>query len=104
MKALYRALVAEMLKMKRTLALWLAIIAPLLVVGLNMAMGYERREFYQSQQLGAQIWFDFGVQTMVLWGLLMMPLFVTLETALVATWEHGNSLFSETGQFSPFLK
>ena len=90
MKALYRALGAEMLKMKRTLALWLAIIAPLLVVGLNMAMGYQRREFYQSQQLGAQIWFDFGVQTMVLWGLLMMPLFVTLETALVATWEHGN--------------
>jgi hypothetical protein len=90
MKALYRALGAEVLKMKRTLALWLAIIAPVLVVGLNMAMGYQRREFYRNQQMGAQVWFEFGLQTMVLWGLLMMPLFVTLETALIAIWEHGN--------------
>lgn len=90
MKALFRALRAETLKTKRTLALWLAVIAPLVVVGLQTFLVYNSREVYQSRQLGSGMWIQFGLQTMVMWGLLMMPLFVTLETALVATWEHRN--------------
>lgn len=88
MKAIVRALQAEMLKMRRTLALWLAVIAPLVVIGLEVVMFYQNREVYQTQPLGLELWYQFGLQTMVLWGLLMMPLFVTLETALVASWEH----------------
>jgi hypothetical protein len=34
-------------------------------------------------------WFWFAKQTMVFWALLMMPLFITLQTALVANLDHG---------------
>ena len=36
----------------------------------------------------AAAWVFYTQQTLVIWSLLMLPLFVTLETALVAQWEH----------------
>ena len=90
MRSVIRALRAEVIKTRRTLAFWLAIIAPLVVISLEVAMFYKNRAIYQNSPPGDEIWFQFGLQTMVLWGLLMMPLFVTLETALVASWEHRN--------------
>jgi hypothetical protein len=88
MKFVVRALHAELLKAKRTLAFWLALIAPLVVIALQVVMIWERREYYLTHPLARPAWFEYGAQTTVLWGLLMLPLFVTLETALVAQWEH----------------
>ena len=86
MTAMVRALRAETLKMKRTLALWLAIITPLGMVGLQFLNVYQRAEYYLRQIENA--WVRFGQEMFVVWGFLMMPLFVTLETALLSGLEH----------------
>ncbi|MBN1935088.1 MAG: ABC transporter permease [Anaerolineae bacterium] len=90
MKFLIRALHAELLKSKRTLAFWLALIAPLVVIALQVAMMWEQREYMSDLYQNQSAWYEYGAQTGILWGLLMLPLFVTLETALVAQWEHRN--------------
>jgi hypothetical protein len=87
--ALLRALKAEQLKAKRTLALWLAPLAPLVIVALQVAIIFERQEYYQSQDI-ADAWAEYGGQTIFLWTILMLPLFITLETALLSNLEHSN--------------
>jgi hypothetical protein len=86
MTALVRALRAETLKMKRTLALWLAIITPLGMVGLQFLVVYQRAEYYLRQIENA--WVRFGQEMFVVFGFLMVPLFVTLQTALLSGLEH----------------
>jgi hypothetical protein len=86
MTALVRALRAETLKMKRTLALWLAVIAPLGMVGLQLIGALQRGESYVRQS--ENVWVRFGQEMFVVFGFLMVPLFVTLETALLSGLEH----------------
>jgi hypothetical protein len=86
---LIRALRAERLKMKRTLALWLAPLAPLVIIAMQLAIVLQRLEYYRAQAY-SDAWVEYGGQTMFLWTLLMLPLFVTLETALLSNLEHGN--------------
>ncbi len=88
MKNLIHALRAETLKMKRTLAFWLTLIAPAVVVALQTLVTQQRKEYYMSMNLGAEIWFDYGLGTLVLWSLMMLPLFIALEVALIANLEH----------------
>ena len=87
--AILRALYAEQLKLKRTLALWLAPLAPLVIIGLQMAIVLERTEYYRAQG-NSDAWIEYGGQTAFLWTVLLLPLFITLETALLANLEHGN--------------
>jgi hypothetical protein len=86
--AMVRALQAESLKMKRTLAFWLAILIPLMMAGLQFVVSYQRGTFVQFD--GQSTWVRFIQETLVFWSLLMLPLFVTLETALLAGLEHAN--------------
>lgn len=87
--AIWRATNAEWLKLKRTLALWLAPLAPLVIVALQVAIILERSEWYRQHPY-ADPWGEYAGQTVFLWTMLMLPLFVTLETALLANVEHGN--------------
>jgi hypothetical protein len=87
--AFARALAAECLKLRRTLALWLAPIAPLVIVALQIAIVLQRQEYYQQHPI-PDPWAYYGEQTVFLWTLLMLPLFITLETALLANVEHSN--------------
>lgn len=87
--ALVQALRAERLKLKRTLALWLAPLAPLVIIGLQVAMVLERQEYYRAQDVSAA-WIEYGGQTVFLWTMLLLPLFITLETALLGNLEHSN--------------
>ena len=84
-----RALRAERLKLKGTLVFWLALIAPAVIVTLQVLMAYVRRDYYYSRP-PFDAWAEYNVQVMFMWALLMMPLFVTLETALVAQLDHAN--------------
>jgi len=84
-----RALSAELLKIKRTLALRLAILAPAAMVLLQVILFQQRQESLLRQDSG-EIWLTFGQQTLMFWTLLMLPLFITLETALVSALEHNN--------------
>ncbi len=89
MTHLIRALNAELLKSKRTLAFWLSLIAPAVIVGLEFAMMIDQHQYYgQSGDPTFSAWGQYAQSTLILWALLMLPLFVTLETALIAQWEH----------------
>jgi len=88
MKAMARTLYAEILKLKRTLALWLALLVPLIIVGANCGIYLQRGTINVPE--GTTTWLWYGQMNVVIWGLLMIPLFVTLETALVGNLEHAN--------------
>lgn len=85
---LVRALQAERLKLKNTLAFWLTLISPAVIVLMQVLMAYKRST-YNNPMLDADVWGTYATGTMVYWSLLMLPLFVTLETALVAQLEHS---------------
>jgi hypothetical protein len=87
MTVMVRALKAEVLKVKRTLALWLALLAPLVVVGFILIGDLDRGEEWLGTGL-ENAWVEFTQSVDIFWALLMLPLFITLQTALLAGLEH----------------
>ncbi|HSD83183.1 MAG TPA: ABC transporter permease [Anaerolineae bacterium] len=85
---LRRALSAEALKLKRTLAVWMVLIAPSVVVGLNFAMLIDRGGQYLMEADSA--WLSWEQNILVFWALMMLPLFITLETALLGGVDHNS--------------
>lgn len=77
---------AETLKTKRTLAFWLTLIAPAVIAGLQFMALLQRSDPIPGSE---PAWNFLIRQTLFLWVLLMQPLFVTLETALVAQLDHS---------------
>jgi len=90
MTALLRAMYAEILKLKRTLALRLSIIAPAAVVIYCMLM-------FWGEQAGpdSRPWIDYMSLARIFWTLLMLPLFVTLQAALLGGLEHRNGQWKQ---------
>ena len=90
MNALGRALHAELLKLRGTLALWMCLVAPATVAVLYVLqmtfMDYDKRPVMAP----ADAWAMYAQSVMALWTILMLPLFVTLEAALLAGLEHAN--------------
>jgi hypothetical protein len=86
--SLIRAIYAEALKLRRTLAFRLAIWMPVTMVVLQFLMAWQNgvRPMFE----GETPWMRLMQQTLVFWSLLVLPLFVTLETALLAGMEHNN--------------
>ncbi|HET8553670.1 MAG TPA: ABC transporter permease [Rhodanobacteraceae bacterium] len=91
MKAWWRAVRAEILKLKHTLALWMVLIAPLAVVILIVLEWMLVAPSKPSTLTPTEAWQGLGKMFFTLWSLLMLPLFVTLQTALLAGLEHGNT-------------
>jgi len=91
MNVCYQILTAEALKIKRTLALWLAILIPLVVGVLQLSIVLFRGQTFLNNIEEPMVWF--GRQTIFFWSLLVLPLFVTLETALLAGMEHTSKGF-----------
>ncbi len=88
MNALARALWAETLKTKRTLALAVTVLAPLAIGVLMVAMYLEHAEYYAVPK-GENPWIRYTQTCLVWWSLLMLPLFITLETALINGLDHS---------------
>ena len=89
-RSLPRALSAEALKLRGTLALWMSLVAPLAIVALvvlQLALGHMAK---QAPFTPEEAWSRYGLGVLTLWAFLMMPLFVTLQSALLAGLEHGN--------------
>ena len=82
----FRVLSTEVLKLKRTLALWMVLVTPLVMVLLQFAISAKKSTGLISS--GADAWAPMVRQTVEVWTLLMMPMFVTLETSLLAGLEH----------------
>ena len=86
---LARAFSAERIKLRRTLALWLALIAPLITVLLRAIEWSQRGEIFLFP--GVNPWERLAQSVIVIWCMLMLPLFVVLETALLAGLEHNEN-------------
>lgn len=92
MKTILRALHAEQLKLKKTLALALCFIAPATVIALNTLMTLTRMPASGSQKIDFMMW---AMINYSFWSILMLPLFITLQAALLAGVEHGNQQWKQ---------
>ena len=88
---LLRVLHAEALKMKRTLALKMVVIAPISVGVLILFMTSQAPFPMLRRNLGGNEWLELTRANLVVWALLMLPLFITLETALMAGIDHADN-------------
>jgi len=84
------AWVAEAMKLRGTLALALAVFAPVLVVALFCAQMLLAPSPSVPPAGGEQAWLALIRGMLALWCFLMLPLYVTLQAALLANMEHAN--------------
>lgn len=85
---LLRAIQTEFIKLRRTLAFWLVFVAPLTTVLLRLIEWSQRGEQYLFP--GVNPWERLGQSVIVIWCMLMLPLFIALEAALLAGLEHND--------------
>ena len=89
MKEFYRVLSAEALKLRRTLALRLAVVTPLTIVILVFGIYAQRHETMSS---GANPLTGFAQLILTMWTIILLPLYAALAAALLASIEHqGNN-------------
>lgn len=89
MSELARAMSAESLKVKRTLALRLAVIAPLFIVMLQLGVYLARGEDVERAASNPVV--GFSRQIVTLWTLLFLPLWATLAASLCASLDHNGN-------------
>jgi hypothetical protein len=87
---LLRVLHAEMLKMKRTLALKMVVLAPAMVALLILFAGWQTPFSTLGRSAGDK-WLVLTAVVLRIWASLMLPLYITLETALVAGLDHSEN-------------
>ena len=87
-----RVLWAESLKMKRTVAFRMAVVAPMVVVLLVVFLTSQAPSLIlNSTARYGSSWMALARLPFAFWAILMMPLYVTLETALIAGLEHAEN-------------
>jgi hypothetical protein len=84
--SLFRALHAELLKLKRTLAFRIIFVLPFLVALLQFFIVWRMKKFGP----GFNLWQTLPSNSLQVWTVFMMPLLITLETALLNGIEHGD--------------
>lgn len=93
MTSLFRALSAETLKTKRTLTLALTFLAPLSLAFLEVAIGFEAGT--KMYKVGGDSWMTLIGHTAMMWTMLLLPLFITLEMGLLGAQEHNNKTWKQ---------
>src|SRR5262249_41465050 len=89
MRTLLQVFSAETLKLKRTIALRMVVVAPAAVALLVLFLASNVTTILLNQRL--ELWTALTRITLIFWATLMMPLYVTLETALVAGIDHSEN-------------
>jgi len=74
----------ELLKTKRSLALLMMFLSPLMVLLVNLLLLLNN----DGQLIGDKGWSMFWMQNYAMWGYFMMPLYIALSTALLNGIEH----------------
>lgn len=87
MKHLMTALGVEVLKLKRTLAVTLTAVVPLVVAVLQFCSMLQRARYGIHE--ADDPWGVLSHNMLLIYSLLMLPLFITLQTALLAGLEHN---------------
>jgi pimeloyl-ACP methyl ester carboxylesterase len=90
-----RTLSAEVLKLKRTLALRLIVVAPMLVALLALFIQIAAVVAGRGD-LAATLWESHKQSSLMLWSIFLMPLLITVETALLAGLEHAEKQWKHT--------
>lgn len=80
---------AETLKLKRTLALRLAVVGPLALIALNGVVAYQRGP--ASFRGAENVWHQTMHEVFYFSSIMMLPLFIALQATLVAEVEHGSA-------------
>jgi hypothetical protein len=79
----------EVFKLRRTLALWASVLVPAAVVAMTTAMNLSRASKTQFDPDQPNGWDSLMLDLVLfLWCLVGLPLFVSLEAALLAGLEH----------------
>jgi hypothetical protein len=81
-----RVLSTELIKLKRTLALAMVFLSPFVVLVLYFLVGFYGADRLAHQRVDQ--WKQLAENTLGLWTILMMPMFLTLQTSLLAGLEH----------------
>jgi len=84
--SIFRVLYAELLKLKRTLAFRVIFVLPLLVALLQFFALWRTRKF----GVDFHLWETLPKNMLAIWAVFMMPLLITLETALLNGIEHSD--------------
>ncbi len=88
---LFRALHSESLKMKRTIALKMVVLSPAVVVLLILFAAWQAPFSTLNRNGLGKKWMVLAGLTLRVWAALMMPLYITLETALIAGLDHSEN-------------
>lgn len=88
---LLKVLNSEMLKLKRTVALPMVVLAPTLIALFIFIMGVNAPFSTLNRNGVAGEWAALTRASLRFWVALMLPLFISLETALLAGLEHSES-------------
>ncbi|MES3024995.1 MAG: ABC transporter permease [Pseudomonadota bacterium] len=84
---MFKLLSVELLKIRRSLALFMMVGIPLLVVAFNVLIVVKR---YDLPALNVKQWAEFRMNVSGLWCYFMMPLYIALVTGLLNGLEHKN--------------
>jgi lantibiotic transport system permease protein len=88
---LSRTLYAESLKLKRTIALKMVVLAPLAVVLLTLFLASQAPFSTLRRDPRRDEWMALVRVNLQFWGLLMLPLYLTLQSALLAGLNHSDN-------------
>jgi pimeloyl-ACP methyl ester carboxylesterase len=88
MISIWHALCAEALKLKRTLALRLSVIAPALAALLGLLVQAVAVSEGRGDLVGS-FWESHTRSILTVWAVFLMPLLITVETALLSSIEHA---------------
>jgi hypothetical protein len=88
---LIRVLHAEALKMKRTIALKMVVLLPAIVVLLILFLAYAAPFTFVQRRGIHNEWEELTSAVLRLWAMLTLPLYITLETALIAGLDHSEN-------------
>ncbi len=88
MKTFIGLLIAEVLKLRRTLALWMVLIAPAFVILLQVMLWMN---YHDGISIDADLWIMFFTNILSMWAIFMFPLFSALVVALLYHYEHTTS-------------
>ncbi len=83
-----RAVYAETLKLKRTLALWMALGAPLFVCAMFLAAGLKMKELPGAYNKDGWAWLISN--TSIFWSVMVLPMTIALIAGLVTSYEHNS--------------
>ncbi len=89
------ALAAEVLKLKRTLALRMVVLAPALVALLSL-LAQSAAILTGRSDLTATLWHSHTQTSLTMWAIFLLPLLMTIESALLAGIEHSEKQWKHT--------